>query len=553
MKLDLPPTGTEQPPLFVELEQCRTWLKLLPLSNPIQAQAQLLRQLHLLNRYTLAGDTRLAMLEAMREAVHFAQTESAKKFSGKPLPLAPLEQAAFDSTHSLWLAVANGYLRCLESCLAGDTGLEAQAGTICQRALAALADDQIDLVRAGFQPESSHWRLAHTLYTGAEELKVANTACADGLRPAQPISPATAYAELMLLAAASLHELSPRQQTWVTRWARRWAGKIAIQATSPTLNSPALPLCVDLESSVPAGFKPLSGAGVRWLETTELRKSLKKRLTLLAKDDDGSGSNTPAKLGLGDDCTQPVCGELLRRIYPRWVKGGILRRHERHPLSGACQFVAGVDAIHYYLSEHQPFKPPGSTSSDDLRRQREEIATFGRVAARFEEEYSRMHGYALENWEIVEDWGMLDQSSGGLRLLRPLKQAGGRIGVGQLVAVQPSGTGGLLLGVARWAQIAGDTLSAGIQLLPGKPLPVAVRGTGVMATKDPYKPGFLLPPVEALKLPMSIVLPPGSFRPERTMEVWTESTIRQIKLKILLDRGADFERAAYEEILQRKG
>jgi hypothetical protein len=102
MKLDLPPTGTEQPPLFVDLEQCRAWRKELPLSNPVQAQAQLLRQLHLLNRYTLAAETRLAILEELREPIHFAQTEQAKKFTGRPMPLAPPEQAAFDSVHGLW-------------------------------------------------------------------------------------------------------------------------------------------------------------------------------------------------------------------------------------------------------------------------------------------------------------------------------------------------------------------------------------------------------------------------------------------------------------------
>lgn len=549
MKLDLPPTDTEKPPAFVDLEHCRTWLKALPLTNPVQVQAQLLRQLHLLNRYSLAGDIRLAMLEAMREAVHFVQAESAKKFSGKPLPLAPPEQAALDSTHSLWQALANGYLRCLETCLTGNSGLDLQAGTICQRALAALADNQIDLVRAGILPESGHWRLAHTLYASAEELRVTTTACEDGLRAAQPMSPATAYAELMLLAAANLHELSSRQQAWVMRWARRWAGKITLQSAPPALDSPALPLCVDLESSAPAGFKPLTGTGARWLETTALRKSLKKRLTLLAKGEDGGGDNTPAKLGLGEDCPQPMCGEMLRRIYPRWVKGGILRRHERHPMSGACRFVAGVDAIHYYLSEHQPFKPPGSTSSDELRRQRDEIATFGR--ARLDEEYSRTQGYSLQSWEVVEDWGMLDRSSGGLRLVRPLKSEGGRLGIGQLVAVQPTGTSGLLLGAVRWAQVTGDTLVAGIQLLPGKPQPVAVHGTGVMATKDPYKPAFALPPVDALKLPASIVLPPGSFKPDRIMEIWTMGCTRQIKLKAMLDRGTDFERVVCEEIAPR--
>jgi hypothetical protein len=544
MKPELPPTGTEQPPLFIDLEQCRAWQQTLPLSNPIQAQAQLLRQLHLLNRFTLAGDTRLTMLETLRESIYFVQAEAAKKFSGKPLPLAPPEQAAIDTTHSLWQALTTGYLRCLETGLASADNLKPQAAMICQRALAALTDDHTDLLRAGNHPDETHWCHAHTIYASAEQLVATATPVADGIRASQPITPTAAYAELMLLQTANLHELTPRQQSWVARWARRWAGKVSILAAPPP-DSPALPLCVDLESSAPAGFKRLSGTGARWLDTAELRISLKKRLTLLAR---GAPEDTPAKLGLGEDCTQPVCGEVLRRIYPRWVKGGVLRRLERHPMSGASRFVAGVDAIHYYLSGHKAFKPPGSTSSEDMRRQREELATFDRIAVRFEEDYSRNHGYQLENWEVIEDWGMLDQSNGGLRLIRPLKQNGGRLGIGQLVAVQPAGTNGLLLGVVRWAQVSGDNLVAGVQLFPGKALPVAIRSTGVMATKEPYRPGFLLPPLEALDLPASAVLPPGSFKPSRIMEAWTAKGSHRIKLKDMLDRGADFERVTCEEM-----
>lgn len=552
MKFDLPPTNTEQPPLFTHLDACRVWQQVLPLSNPIQAQAQLLRQLHLLNRYSLPGDSRLAMLETLRESIHFVQDESAKKYAGKPLPLTPPDQAALDAAHGLWQALVSGYLRCFADCQTGDASvqdsLRPQAALICQRALAVLADDQAGLVRAGHQPDVAHWRLAHTLYASAEALGVATTPVADALRASQPMTPTAAYVELMLIAAASLHELSPRQQLWVMLWARRWAGKVKIQATLPDLKTPALPLCVDLEGSSPAGFKPFTGPGARWLETTELRKSLKKRLTLLAR---GDPADTPARLGLGDDCQQPTCGEVLRRVYPRWVKGGILRRYERHPMKGACRFVAGVDVIHYYLSGHQAFKPPGITDTGDLRRQREELATFGRITTRFEEEYSREHGYELENWEVIEDWGLLDQSSGGLLLVRPLKQLGGRLGVGQLVAVQPSGTSGLLLGVVRWARISGDNLNAGVQLIPGEPVPAAVRGTGVMATQEKYKPAFLLPPLEALELPVSIILPPGGFKPNRIVEVWSASASCQIKLKTIIDRGVGFEWASYDRLPDR--
>jgi hypothetical protein len=548
MKFDLPPTGVEQPPLFLDAAQCRTWCAELPLPNPIQAQAQLLRQLHLLNRHTLPVVARSAILEILREPLHFVQDEIAKKFTGRPLPLAPPEQSAFDSARALWQALAAGYLRCIEAALTNDAAASSQAGLLCQRALAAQVDLYIDLLRAGVQPDPAYWPQLHSICRAAESLNVVTAPVEDGLRGSQPVSPAAAYAEVMLLAAASLHELQPRHQAWVIRWARRWAGKLALLTAPPAAETPALPLCVDLAGSAPAGFKPLTGEGARWLDTSELRKSLKKRLTLLAK---GDPADTPARLGLGEDCTQPACGEVLKRVYPRWVKGGISRRQERHPMSGACRFVAGVDAIHYYLSGREPFKSPGPASSEEMRRQREELATFGRIAARFEEEYSRNHGFQLESWEVLEDWGLLDQSSSGLRLVRPLKQSGGRLGIGQLAAVQPAGSNGLLLAMVRWVQLVGEQMAVGIMVMPGKPLPVAVRGTGVMAGKEAWKPGFLLPLQATLNLPATAVLPPGSFKPERIMEAWTAVGSHKIRLKTLLERGVDFDRASFEEMPER--
>lgn len=558
--IDLPPTGTDAPPHFADLPSCREWIERLPLLNPPLAQAQLLAQLRALNACTLPGALRLDLLEALQVQLRFVQDERANLFSGKPLPLAPQEQAAIETTHALWQELLLGYLRCLENLLGGDTSLKPRAALICQRALAVLADDFVDLVRAGWQAETPLWRFAHALYSSAETLGVTLSPVADTLRepcaaPAlatatdtlrgsRPVTPAMAYVELALIATASLHELAPRQQRWVARWARRWAAKVSVLAEPPPLTT-SLPLCVDLEGDGPPGFLPRTGKGARWLDTTELRKSMKKRLVLLAR---GDPAVTPASLGLGDDCTLPSCGEVLQRLYPRWVKGGVVRRHERHPMRGVCRFVAGVDAVHYYVSGHQPFRPPGSVTSDELRRQREELAMFGRVATRFDEQFSQDHGFQLENWTVVEDWGLFDQSADGLCLVRPIERAGGRLGIGQLAAVQPAGRGDMLLGVVRWTQRRGDTLATGIQLMTGRPEPVAVRRTGALATPDRYQPGFLLSDAADPGRITALVMPPGSFKPERIMEAWTPIATRRFRLKTLEERNSDFERASCVEV-----
>lgn len=545
--IELPPTGTEAAPHFTDLPGCQAWIGRLPMLNPPLAQKMLLDELRLLNAYALAALVRLELLEALQRPVRLIQEESVPLFAGKPLPLAPIEQEALETTHELWQAALTGYLRCLESLLAGDAGLRPQAALVCERALAILVDDFADLTRGGWWTDTKLWRFAHLLYSSAEMLGVAQEPVADPSRGedgAPAISPTMVYVELALLATAGVHELAPRQQRWVMRWARRWAVKVKMSKFAPTLGE-ALPLCIDLSGDEPPRFLPYAGPGARWLDTTELQRSMKKRIVLLMR---GDPTVTPASLGLGEDCTPPACAEVLQRLYPRWVKGGVQRRHTRHALSGHCRFVAGVDAIHYYVSGHQPFRPPGSISDETLRRQRETMVMFEEESPGFEEETSRELGFQSENWTIAENWGLSDRSEGGLCLTRPIEREGGRLAIGQLVAVQPVDSREFLLGRVRWTQRRGDMLVTGIQLLAGRPEAVAVRRTGVMAIPDLYRPGFLLPAVADAGQPVSLILPLGGFKAGRIMEVWTARLTRRFRLEELLERGADFERARCIEL-----
>lgn len=528
----------DQQPAFANAGGCLEWLTRMPAADVVHRQAMLLRQANLLNQAPLAAAERLEILEALRPTVHETQEAFGRKFAGKPLPLTAPEQAAFDSCRALWHALASGYMRCAEACFAGDANMKAKAALVLERALAALVAGQYETHRAGQVPSADHWRTLHQVYAAAEQLKVAEQGVFDGPRAGKtPVSAAATYAEAMLLAAAGLHEHSRRQVAWVARWARRWAAKVRM-LTAPPASAQAFPLCVDLGSAAPAGYRPIDAPGARWLETVELRRSLKKRLLMLEKGE------SPAMLNLGDDCTQPACEQLLRHAYQRWCKGGAIRGYERRPASGNCRFVAGIEAIHYYLSDSKPFKAPGTPTTDMLRRERDEIATFGRVATHHDENFSEQHGYAVEDWQLLENWHMLDASATGLRLGRTAQHGGLRIGHGHLVAVRPDNARVFLLGCVRWALLA-DALQVGVYLFPGQPVPVALRGSGLAAAGEKYRQSFLLPAVAAIGQEATVVMPVGTFKLGRTVEVFTDQP-RRLRLTRLVERGADFERAGYE-------
>jgi hypothetical protein len=131
------------------------------------------------------------------------------------------------------------------------------------------------------------------------------------------------------------------------------------------------------------------------------------------------------------------------------------------------------------------------------KTQADEIATFGRVATRHEDDFSQMHGF------MIEQWRTLDESATGFRLSRPLSP--GR----RAHRRRPDGGGDAgrqpRLSAGRGALVAPDRrraeLQAGIQILPGSPQTVALRGTGLTAVNEKYRPGFTLPAVPALRDP----------------------------------------------------
>ena len=544
---DLPPTSTEFPPAFLTVTACSDWLVSVPLANPAQAQVMLLRQLNLLNRFSLAASARVKLLETLRQTVIEVQRDVAKKFANKPLPLSPPEQAALDGTMAVWQGLLAGYLRVFEAVASDDASVAEMGALAAQRALSVFADWEVDLCRGEKLPDANFWRRQHNVFALAEQRKLATVVVRDAARHGnEPTTALAAYAETHLLHTASPFELPSRHLDWIARWSRRWSNKPSmLTGGAPTDGTRAAPLFVDLDSDRPAGYASRDVPGARWLDTDELRKSIKARLVMLQQGE------LPKHLQLGEDCTQPATSLLLERVYQRWCKGGAKRRHDRHPVSGGCEFIVGFEAVHYYLSGKKQFKPP-VVDENMLRKERDELETFGHRAMRQEANYSDTHGYQIETLSLIDDWQLLDQSANGVRLRRPLK-SGVRVGSGQLIAIKMGGSANFVVGGVRWIlQEDGEnpTVSIGIQLFPGKAQPVAVRALDPRI-REPYKQGMRLPAMPAVNEPAAIITPIGTFRVNGIVEVLDDGITEKLSLSHVLDRGSEFERCSFEPIAKK--
>src|SRR3954469_9081162 len=100
--MKLPELSEAAAPEFSDAATCKAWLEHVPLANVAAAQGgvlggagelkrlsgaaaqgELLGQLEELNRFPVAATQRLAVLETLREAVHFVQIEQSKRFSNR--------------------------------------------------------------------------------------------------------------------------------------------------------------------------------------------------------------------------------------------------------------------------------------------------------------------------------------------------------------------------------------------------------------------------------------------------------------------------------------
>lgn len=535
MNFDLPVTGRDQAPAFLAAGECRDWLHRIPLANAPQAQAIVLRQLGLLHHFDLPVTERLAILEELRGTVCRMQEDAAKGFAARPLPLAPSEQHALETSLEVWNLMALGYLRCFS--IASDArGREAAAlqAKLAQRTISVFADWQVDLCRGEQLPDNRYWLKLHRIFAAAETLGVTALPVEDPLRHGRVSTTVlSAYAECNLLSTANLFELQARHLTWVARWARRWGAKIELLTAPPDdIRNRAQPLWVDLESDRPACYSPRAGGSGRWLETTELRASLQARINLL------DVGRAPADLQLGDDVIQPAAGHLLRRALQRWCQGGTPRTESRRPATGACRVVVGFDAAHAQLTGRKTFRPPRRDAAA-LLREREEFETFGDRRGRVPATET-IDASAMESWEVLDDWQLLNTSTGGMRLSRPLG-TGVRVGAGQLIGIRGE-DGRFLLGVVRWALRDGPNLTAGVQLIPGEPGAATVRIVGSDGVSGEWRQAFVLPEIDALRIPASLVLRSGSFRLDRRVEVLADQALEARVLYRILDHGNEFER-----------
>ncbi|GAB4122520.1 MAG: hypothetical protein Fur0026_14520 [Sideroxydans sp.] len=535
--LSLEPTDDRAHPAFRDVASCRQWLGQLQLTNLNLAHASLRTEIEELNRLAMPGRERLQVLEALRETVAQVQQDYAKKLVGKALPLAEEEFALLTALANLWQAMFDGYLRCLLMANAGDASISKKHPLLYQRCFYYARCRLNAFTGADYAPDARSWQQLHALYATLEASPLRQEAVSDPyLHEGLPVTCQSLYLATLLIHRARLLGLPRSQLQLAEHWLLRWPETLTLVTDCSASRNDAPPLALDLRGA--QGLIGLAHAqrsdSLRFLPLVPLSKQLRVKTILLKQ------GQTPRQLELGDTLPAQDCIKLLDTLHACWCEARDDSLADAPHATQSVHLCDGLEKIYAQIAQ-KPFKPV-KDADKKVRDAQQQIATFGRVLDETGQHNLQELGFVPEEWQ-VESNGLIHG-----RLLR-LHRSGERLAPRQIVAVFAPEGDGYKAGMVQQLEVTqGGLLYLVVHYLPGTPQAMVAQATATeqASLQAGSAPALLLPALEALRIPASLILPRGWFASGREMELTAaDRSKRKVKLGISVETGSDFERVSF--------
>jgi hypothetical protein len=514
---------------FADADGCARWLRAQPLSNIPKHYDAIRGQLKRLSEAEFTPRERARIAEVFREPVNYLHTELGRRYAGKPHPATEREHEAAEQALALWQALWNQYSACLKPMLEGDPELQGVKAKVLQRGL--WVGKQLILVYglARRLPAPSVWQELHAYYRLAEILECSVSAVSDELMPnAIGVSCYSTYSHALLLNLADPCALTVRQIELTDRWLSMWARKVFPYSQQRETEGPVI--ITDLDAPAGATLAQVAprhaGDAARFGYPAKLATSVRGRLKRLA-----SGAN-PAELQLGHDVSAEASSALLSHLDSRWYAPP--KKTPDGPQTSLDLCVGGLGAAYFRVAGRTFNRqdPLGKLSYHGTQH----LATLGALTDYDRNKDEAEKSWAWEHWQGIYVW---DEAN-----VRRIGNAQHRWHLEQLVIVRDDER--VRCGhVTRVALDGHGELSVTLKLWTGSPTALGVRALTTMLNEDPPIPVVLLGATTDEKT--SIITPPRTFNPGRVLRSFDSGPERRFRLTRLVQRGADFERVAFEE------
>jgi len=508
------------------------WVGSLPMANTADTATQIRQATFEIARLTVDFPARMELLESLRPTLHYL--------------CARLDQSATsNSTHGDAIArlaqrlqtnLCSGYKAVILAALpeAHERKVLETISLAIHRALADLSRTLLRTLQFYVAPADRLWLELNQLYLLAEKLGVEDRAWIDQENHSRAETAVVdAYMRSILLALSKPNQLRHRQLSLVFNALELWAPFAALSRP----DGKAL-FCVDLGTEQGPRYDRLIDNAI---EPRSIRtEQLVWELEACAKDIAG-------ELTMPDNFPD----DLVRHLADAWGEMRA-RAFKRAPSASPIKVCVGIRAAHYFLSGAVDFSDQLDPNESELKQ---EINPFLRhepivVASSNPREVKDVWDEAFDlrvripvNPNIKDperallsgvrkeepqreprgsyrfyDTSSMDTSPGGYRIRwnEPLPSS---LQAGEMVAVREEHDPRWCVAVVRWIRQDGEGTSMGVELLSPRAIPVAVRVIHKKGGPSDYARAFLLPALDPIGQPATLVTPPVPFHPGQKVRI----------------------------------
>jgi len=523
-----------------------TWLAGLVLAEPSQTAQQLYQALYTLNRMELDPNIRVRIMELYREPVANTVSNLQSHFSRFALPLRPRLKQLSDFLRQLHIEMSYGYKHVLTAAMDETKPWDNDAVLLAvARAIEALGNALLRCYQVYMPAPSGLWKEIHSLYWFAEQ-NDRHRQDLSTLNGGQSLSVNQAYLQVLLLGLCGPYQLPLgevlRVQSFLARWAERAEINSRLESVDPTGS-----FLLDLESDHPATPFPRDVSmamharpGLRAVNAVPLARTVHGFILRLQKGE------PPRAMNLGFETVGSACIESLKRMLRFWAMAGrrhFTRRQRKQPLS----LCVGLPAIHFFASGQNPFIDPraqlrmnddSATAPSSADLEAEAKASTGSGAT---------PGEGSQLFRVDNLWQLRDESAGGL-LISKTGDVGSSIRVGDLVGIHDAALDQWRIGVARWVK-SPDTqqVEMGVEMLAPHARPIAIVPAG--AAEVAATPALLLPAVEALRQPASIIVARGTCQRGEDVVLWrSDQAPRRVRVLNVVEQTNTYSQIVFADV-----
>jgi len=537
----LPPWQTSAWVVETEPTEAGTWLAALPLADSVQSAQQIYQALFTLNRMPLEADDRLVLMELYRKPVAAVASGLQSHFARLSLPLKPRLKQLADFLCQLHMEMAHGYKHVLKAGLDERKPWESDAFLLSlERAIRYLGEVLLRSYQVYMPAPPGVWKEIHGFYRYAEQHGQEHRLLViDGLEEGTTVT--RAYLQALLLGLCGPYQLPQNECHQVNAFLARWGQKAKIISEIQTVD-PVGHFLIDFDADHPAAPFPRDvslqpAPTLRALNAIELARVAHDFSKRLQKGE------SPRVLGLGFECVGAACVDSLKRMLRFWGLAG-RRQFSRHRSLQPLSLCVGINAVHFFCDGQRPFTPPHAPVTIPERA----AEPPDRFALEAESHDERPVTAPLpELFRIDSRWQVRDESAGGLSLERS-SDAGIPVRVGDVIGIQNPVLNQWRIGAVRWVKSA-DTkhVEMGVEMLAPHAHPFAVRPAGTDVV--PYTQALLLPPIEALRQPATLLVARGTCQPGEDIEIAdSESPPRRVRVLKVVERSSAFAQVVFADV-----